>query len=59
MTCTAEQYCAGECFGNTLWNCSPGLPEIVEFGIILVVFVVLMFLYEGIIQPWWRRSFGR
>ena len=37
----------------------PAFPEIAEFAIILVVFVVLMYLYEDIIQPWWKEAFGR
>ena len=35
------------------------LPEVVEFVLISLAAVVLFFVYDEVIRPWWRRGFGR
>ena len=32
--CTAELYCAGQCVGNTLWNCTQNIPIIVVVAVL-------------------------
>ena len=44
--CTAELYCAGQCFGNTMWNCGPDLFWVTALGIITLVAVWLVFREE-------------